>query len=234
MPTSRGSWTRRHPGLLVGQAIGRVGNYFNQELFGGPTNLPWGVRIDVPHRPDGFAQYAAFQPTFLYELIWNLGLAGALVWVGHHRRIRAPGLFALYVAGYSFGRVWEELLRVDPAHHIFGLRLNFYVALVLCLAGLAWFAQIQWRLLTRGGWRGAALLLAGGALAISGCSAGKPAAADATTAGVAAASGQRSPPLLLAHGANTYPIRIESRWRLRMRGDRAAHTVGRRDARSAS
>ena len=132
------------PGLLVGQAIGRIGNYFNQELFGGPTGLPWGLQIDPAHRPPGYEQFATFQPTFLYELIWNLGLAGALVWLGHHRRIRPPALFALYVAGYSFARIWEELLRVDPAHHIFGLRLNFYVAVVLCLGGLAWFAQLQY------------------------------------------------------------------------------------------
>lgn len=78
------------PALLVAQAIGRVGNYFNQELFGGPTNLPWGLEIDEAHRPDGYAAYDTFHPTFLYELSWNLGLAAALVWLGHHRQIRPP------------------------------------------------------------------------------------------------------------------------------------------------
>jgi prolipoprotein diacylglyceryl transferase len=131
------------PALLVAQAIGRVGNYFNQELFGLPSKLPWALEISPAHRPAAYAQYATFQPTFLYELIWNLLLAGALVWLGHHRRIRPPGLFALYVAGYSFARIGEELLRVDPAHRILGLRLNLYVASILCLAGLAWFARIQ-------------------------------------------------------------------------------------------
>jgi prolipoprotein diacylglyceryl transferase len=131
------------PALLVAQAIGRIGNYFNQELFGGPTTLPWGLEIAPAHRPIGYAQYATFHPTFLYEMIWNLLLAGALVWLGGHRVIRAPGLFALYVAGYSFGRIGEELLRVDPAHHIFGLRLNFYVASILCIAGIVWFIRIQ-------------------------------------------------------------------------------------------
>jgi prolipoprotein diacylglyceryl transferase len=131
------------PALLVAQAIGRVGNYFNQELFGGPSTLPWALEISPAHRPVGYAQFATFQPTFLYELIWNLLLAGALVWLGHRRKIRPPGLFALYVAGYSFARIGEELLRVDPAHHIFGLRVNFYVATILCLAGLAWFVKIQ-------------------------------------------------------------------------------------------
>ena len=78
------------PALLVAQAIGRVGNYFNQELFGGPTNLPWGLEISPAHRPAGYLHYATFQPTFLYEIIWNLGLAGFLVWLGHHRRSAPP------------------------------------------------------------------------------------------------------------------------------------------------
>jgi prolipoprotein diacylglyceryl transferase len=133
------------PALLVAQAIGRVGNYFNQELFGGPSTLPWALEISSSHRPVGYSQYATFEPTFLYELIWNLLLASALVWLGHHRKIRPPGLFALYVAGYSFARIGEELLRVDPAHHIFGLRLNLYVAVILCLVGLTWFARTQRR-----------------------------------------------------------------------------------------
>jgi prolipoprotein diacylglyceryl transferase len=161
------------PALLVAQAIGRIGNYFNQELFGGPTTLPWGLEISPAHRPVGYAHYATFHPTFLYELIWNLLLAAALVWLGHHRRIRAPGLFALYVAGYSFARIGEELLRVDPAHHILGLRLNLYVASILCLAGVAWFVLVQRgairhpsrKTLRRGG----ALLAAGGLLALTGC-----------------------------------------------------------------
>src|SRR5271157_5619252 len=164
------------PGILAAQAFGRLGNYFNQELFGGPTTLPWGLEISPAHRPAGYAQYATFHPTFLYELIWNLLLAAALVWLGHHRRIRAPGLFALYVAGYSFARMGEELLRVDPAHHIFGLRLNFYVASILCVVGIAWFIRIQ----RAGGKssagesirRGGALLAAGGLLALTGCGQG--------------------------------------------------------------
>jgi prolipoprotein diacylglyceryl transferase len=131
------------PGLLVAQAIGRVGNWFNQELFGGPTTLPWGLEIDPEHRPAGYANDPAFHPTFLYEIIWNLGLAAFLVWLGHRRRIRPPGLFALYVAGYSLGRIWSELLRVDPAKHILGMRLNFWVAIALFVAGILWFVRIQ-------------------------------------------------------------------------------------------
>ena len=131
------------PALLVASGIGRIGNYFNKELFGGPTKLPWGLEIPLQYRPPGYLQYATFHPTFLYELIWNLLLAGALVWLGHHRRIRPPGLFALYVAGYSAFRMFEESLRVDSSVHIFGLRLNFYVATILMLFGLAWFYRIQ-------------------------------------------------------------------------------------------
>jgi prolipoprotein diacylglyceryl transferase len=131
------------PGILVAQAIGRVGNYFNQELFGGPTKLPWALQISAEHRPAGYAAYATFQPTFLYELLFDLALAAALIWLTYHRRIRPPGIFALYVAGYSAFRIFEELLRVDPAHHIFGERLNFWVALLLTIAGLAWFAYTQ-------------------------------------------------------------------------------------------
>ena len=161
------------PALLVAQAFGRIGNYFNQELFGGPTTLPWGLEISPAHRPVGYAQYATFHPTFLYEIIWNLLLAATLVWLGHHRRIRAPGLFALYVAGYSGFRIFEELLRVDPAHHIFGLRLNFYVASILCVAGLVWFVHIQRRGALDAGAasvrRGGALLATGGLLALAGC-----------------------------------------------------------------
>jgi prolipoprotein diacylglyceryl transferase len=131
------------PGLLAAQAIGRVGNYFNQELFGGPTSLPWGLQISVAHRPAGYLADPTFQPTFLYELIWNLALAAALVWVIRHRQIRPPGIFALYVTGYSAFRIFEELLRVDPAHHVLGERLNFWVASLLTLAGLAWFSYTQ-------------------------------------------------------------------------------------------
>jgi prolipoprotein diacylglyceryl transferase len=133
------------PALLVAQAIGRIGNYFNQELFGGPTSLPWGLEISAAHRPEGYAAYSTFQPTFLYELIWNLCLAGFLVWLGHHRRIRPPGLFALYVTGYSAFRIFEESLRVDPAHHFLGLRLNFFVACILTVAGAVWFIASQRR-----------------------------------------------------------------------------------------
>ncbi len=131
------------PGLLVAQSFGRVGNYFNQELFGKPSTLPWALKISPAHRPTGYVQYATFQPTFLYEIIWNLSLAGFLVWLGHHRKIRPPGLFALYVAGYSAFRLFEEQLRIDYSVHILGMRLNFWIALFLFLIGVTWFIATQ-------------------------------------------------------------------------------------------
>ena len=131
------------PALLVAQAIGRIGNYFNQELFGGPTSLPWGLYISPAYRPPGYGRYATFQPTFLYELIFNLLLAAALVWLGRHRHVRAPGLFALYVTGYSAFRILEESLRVDPSEHFLGLRLNLYVATALAIAGAIWLWRTQ-------------------------------------------------------------------------------------------
>ncbi|MGA2470565.1 MAG: prolipoprotein diacylglyceryl transferase [Solirubrobacteraceae bacterium] len=133
------------PALLVAQAIGRTGNYFNQELFGAPTSLPWGLQISYAHRPLAYATYTTFQPMFLYEMIFNVLLAAFLVWLGHRRKIHAPGLFALYVAGYSGFRIWAETLRIDPSKYLFGLRLNLYVASVICLIGLAWFAWTQRR-----------------------------------------------------------------------------------------
>jgi prolipoprotein diacylglyceryl transferase len=136
------------PGLLVAQALGRLGNYFNQELYGLPSKLPWAVEISAAHRTNlalSYQHYGTFQPTFLYEIIWDLLLAAGLVWLGHHREIKPPGLFALYVAGYSFARIFEELLRIDPAHRILGMRLNFWVATLLFLGAIAWFARIQRR-----------------------------------------------------------------------------------------
>jgi prolipoprotein diacylglyceryl transferase len=133
------------PGLLVAQAIGRVGNWFNQELFGRPTDLPWGLEIASDNRPARYLQDPTFHPTFLYEILWDLGLALALVWLGHHRRIRPPGLFALYVAGYAIFRIFMETLRVDPANEILGLRVNMWVMGIAFVAASAWFVSIQRR-----------------------------------------------------------------------------------------
>ncbi len=136
------------PSLLFAQAIGRIGNYFNQELFGKPSTLPWALKIAPAHRPVNYTDFATFQPTFLYEIIWDVVLAVFLIWLDRRRKVRAPGLFALYVAGYSGFRIFEELLRIDYSRFILGMRLNFWIALIMCLIGLAWFIRIQLRPVT--------------------------------------------------------------------------------------
>jgi prolipoprotein diacylglyceryl transferase len=131
------------PGLLVAQGIGRWGNWFNQELFGKPTNLPWGLEIDQEHRPPQYLNSDTFHPTFLYEFIYDLALAGVLIWIGSRFRIKPPALFSLYVSVYCFGRAFEELLRVDPSHHFAGERINFWVAVVLFACSTAFFVWWQ-------------------------------------------------------------------------------------------
>jgi prolipoprotein diacylglyceryl transferase len=138
------------PALLVAQAIGRVGNYFNKELFGKPTTLPWGLEIPYAYRVQGGIpaqdlHFATFQPTFLYELIWDLALAAFLVWLGHHAKIKPWSLFALYVAGYSAFRIFEESVRIDSSVYILGLRLNMYIAVIMTIVGLVWFVLAQRR-----------------------------------------------------------------------------------------
>src|SRR5580692_4981015 len=138
------------PSLLVAQGIGRIGNYFNKELFGRPTSLPWGLQIPYQYRvsggiPAADLHFSTFQPTFLYELIFDFVWAGVLVWLGHHRKIKPPGLFALYVFSYSAYRIFEESLRIDSSVYIFGLRLNMYIASVLAVVGAVWFYRSQRR-----------------------------------------------------------------------------------------
>jgi prolipoprotein diacylglyceryl transferase len=116
------------PALPVAQAIGRLGNWFNQELFGRPTDLPWALRIDEAHRPAGLEDVSLYHPTFLYEALWNLALAALLVWIGRRWAPRPGQLFAGYVAGYAAGRFWVEALRIDPATEILGVRVNLWVS----------------------------------------------------------------------------------------------------------
>ena len=131
------------PALLISQSIGRIGNYFNQELFGAPSSLPWALKISPAQRPPGYGQYPTFEPTFLYEIVWNVALFAFLSWLGTRRRVRAPGLFWLYVAGYSGFRIFEETQRIDYSNYFLGMRVNFWIALVLCLVALTCFALIQ-------------------------------------------------------------------------------------------
>jgi prolipoprotein diacylglyceryl transferase len=132
------------PALLVAQAIGRVGNWWNQELFGKPTDLPWGLEIDCLKADCGnYSSYSTFHPTFLYEALWCLAAAGVLLIVERRFRIRPGGLFALYVLAYSLGRVWIETLRIDPSHEIAGVRLNVYVAVLAIVLSAAFFVWWQ-------------------------------------------------------------------------------------------
>ena len=131
------------PGLLLAQGIGRIGNWWNQELFGKPTSLPWGLRIDPAHRPLAYISDPTFHPTFLYELIYDLALVGVLLLLDRRFRFKPPALFALYVMLYTFGRFFEELLRVDPSHHFLGQRINFWVALIVLLAAVGAFVWLQ-------------------------------------------------------------------------------------------
>ena len=135
------------PGLLVAQAIGRFGNWWNQELYGKPTDLPWGLEISPENRPIEYVDRDTFQPTFAYEALWCLGAAGVLLVIERVFRIRPGGLFALYVVLYSLGRLWIEMLRVDPSHELGGVRLNVYVAgvaIVLAGAFFVWW-QKTWK-----------------------------------------------------------------------------------------
>jgi prolipoprotein diacylglyceryl transferase len=126
------------PGVAVAQAIGRWGNWFNQELFGRPTTLPWGLKID-PSRPDTVPGAEAYHPTFLYESLWDLGLAGVLIWADRRFTLGRGRVLALYVMGYPLGRIWIEALRIDSAHHVLGLRLNIWTSILVFLGGLALF-----------------------------------------------------------------------------------------------
>jgi prolipoprotein diacylglyceryl transferase len=130
------------PGLAVAQAIGRFGNYFNQELFGRPTDLPWGLEIDFDKRPPNARGEATFHPTFLYESLWCLLVAGTIVWLERNRGLRRGQAFALYVSMYTFGRIFFEWLRVDPATELFGIRFNLLLSAVLCVAGAISFVWL--------------------------------------------------------------------------------------------
>jgi prolipoprotein diacylglyceryl transferase len=148
------------PGLLVAQAIGRLGNWFNNELYGGPTHLPWALKIyqwdggKAVVGADGHpVLLGTFHPTFLYELLWNLAAAAVVIWADRRFRLGHGRAFALYVATYCLGRLWVELLRTDPANHFFGIRLNVFTAVIVGLAGVAYFVHQRGRpreVITRG------------------------------------------------------------------------------------
>ena len=131
------------PGIAVAQAIGRWGNWFNQELFGAPTTLPWGLQIDAANRPAEFASFETFHPTFLYESLWMLAVAGILVWADRRFQMGHGRVFALYVLLYCVGRLWIELLRVDTANTILGLRVNVWTSLLVGIGAAAYLLISQ-------------------------------------------------------------------------------------------
>jgi len=129
------------PAIPLAQAIGRWGNWWNQELFGSPTSLPWGLHISPERRPAGYEDSPAFHPTFLYESLWNLGVVGLVLWVEYRFRISGGRLFAFYVMGYTLGRGWIEYLRVDTVNHVLGLRLNLWTSLLVFTAAAVYFVM---------------------------------------------------------------------------------------------
>ena len=145
------------PGIAVAQAIGRLGNYFNQELFGAATTVPWGLEVYVRtplgapgaipasgecEFPTDFVKATpevlcgVYQPTFLYELLWCVGVAAVVVWADRRFRLGGGRAFAIYVAGYTLGRTWIEMLRIDPANQFLGLRINVYVSAAVFVAAV--------------------------------------------------------------------------------------------------
>lgn len=129
------------PGLLLAQALGRFGNWFNQELYGLPTDLPWGLEIDYPNAawPVGLPEGTLFHPTFLYEVVWNSIGVLVLLWAGNRLRLQWGRLFALYLVWYSSGRIVWESIRIDPSEVFFGLRTNVWAAIAGVVVGIVIF-----------------------------------------------------------------------------------------------
>ena len=133
------------PAIPLAQGIGRWGNWFNQELFGKPTDLPWALRIAPQHRPSGYENLTTFHPTFLYESLWDFGLAGLIIWAGYRFRLNGLHLFALYLMGYTLGRGWIEYLRIDTVNQVLGLRLNVWTSIIVFIAAAAYLVLTRKR-----------------------------------------------------------------------------------------
>jgi prolipoprotein diacylglyceryl transferase len=147
------------PGIVLAQGIGRWGNWFNNELYGGPTSLPWGLQVHCLDITQGNAvqggiasggEHCApgattlthlYQPTFLYECLWDIALGLLLIYLDRRLRLGRGNVFALYVMGYTLGRVWIEALRTDHANHILGLRLNIWTSIIVFALATLWFVQ---------------------------------------------------------------------------------------------
>ena len=129
------------PGVVLAQAVGRFGNWFNQELYGRPTTLPWALEIDEEHRRPGLLDVATYHPTFLYEALWNVGVALVVVWADRRYKLGGGRVFALYLALYAVGRAWIEALRIDDANTFFGVRLNVFVMGVVLAGSVAYLVR---------------------------------------------------------------------------------------------
>ena len=130
------------PGIVLAQAIGRWGNWFNQELFGKPTDVFWALEIDPLNRPVGFEQFSTFHPAYLYEFLWDLGVVVLVILVDRWRRLGHGRAFALYVAAYTAGRVWIEALRIDDAEMIGPFRLNVWTSIVVFVLAVAYIVVV--------------------------------------------------------------------------------------------
>lgn len=143
------------PGLLVAQAVGRLGNWFNQELYGAQTTLPWGLKLNMEGTAIGHSEQCydgatcpsgtLFHPTFLYEMIWNLIGAAIIVYIGSKamKKLKAGSLFAVYIMWYTLGRTWIESLRIDYAHEFLGVRINVWVSMAVFVLGAVSFIVVQ-------------------------------------------------------------------------------------------
>jgi prolipoprotein diacylglyceryl transferase len=133
------------PGIPVAQAIGRIGNWFNQEIFGGPSDLPWALEVDLRYRPAEFAEFETFHPAFLYEALLNLGLAGLLITLDRRSVLGRGQILPLWIAGYGVLRFATEAIRTDPASLILGIRVNHWISGIAVVVGLAWFRRMRQR-----------------------------------------------------------------------------------------
>lgn len=133
------------PGILLAQALGRMGNYFNQELFGGPTELPWGLEISPENMPSGYPVGTTFHPTFLYEMIWCVAAYFVLIWAEKRFELQGGQVMVGYVIAYTLGRVWIEMLRIDHAQLILGLRLNVWVSIFICVSAIVLLVWLRKR-----------------------------------------------------------------------------------------
>lgn len=176
------------PAIAIGQAIGRCGNWFNQELYGRPSGLPWALQISPAHRLPGYESFATFQPAFLYEVLWDLLVAAAVIWAARRFQLTGDREFAFYVAAFSVGMFAAQAIRIDYAHHILGLRVNQWVAI------LAFAGSVAYLYLTRHSRAAPGMTRVPAAPARSGSPAPLSGTAPATESGAGPGAGSRTQP----------------------------------------